>query len=148
MKLGRRKLLGLIGMSPLAAKAAADQAMAATTGLAPQGMQGFGHIGPPAGHPGGQVYAADASSTREKIKNWLSKNGLPEWERARLREQSRHVYALDPDIAAKKSWSMSVKIITQRQRNYERSLHEAMHHTDYQELRDKFVRETGFWLWW
>ncbi len=48
--------------------------------------------------------------------------GLPEVIDFELRDRSRCINSLDPDIACKRSWSMSVKIMTQRQRNYDREL--------------------------
>ena len=48
--------------------------------------------------------------------------GLPSTVEARLRDESRNIYCLDADIACKQSWSMSVKIMTQRERNYQRGV--------------------------
>lgn len=47
--------------------------------------------------------------------------GLPEVLKFELRDQAKYVHSFDPDIACKKSWSMSVKIMTQQQRNYNRA---------------------------
>lgn len=139
MKLGRRGFLRFLGAAPvagpLAAKAATDAAIADLSGIKVSLGMG-GTAGP--GQPGtGKEYAA--------VSAYVKTAGLPAFAEADFRERARDVHSLDPDIANKRSWSMAVKIATQRQRNYERfvrNVHEAGWRVPARELLSKTV---GWW---
>lgn len=110
MTLSRRTALRALGLSPLAAKATADAAIAEATGVLPT----------PSGDCLPSLVSASDETWRRKVLRFLAAPFLPDWLEEELRERNRHVGYLDPDIACKRSWSMSVKIVTQRQRNVER----------------------------
>lgn len=70
--------------------------------------------------------------------------GFPEVLEFEMRDQARYVSTLDPDIACKTSWSMSVKIMTQRQRNYERNVERVMRSAWQQRGRSVVRKILGF----
>lgn len=144
----RRGVLALLGAAPaapLAAKAIVDEQLAKMTGV--QFGAGGGRIpysdsadaGPPT-----------ASVNAEKLAlEFFELFGVPEHVDDEYRRESLSITYLDPDIAAKKSWSHSVKIATQRQRNYEK-LKDGMRHRLAKNRKTKAFRElTGFdWPYW
>jgi len=126
MGTNRRKFLSLLGIgaasAPLAAKAASDAIIAQGMGVTTTGLGGTG-LGLPGafggaseGGFGGVPYEQRLIGAADYIKIF----GIPAVVDEGLKDQARWVGTLDPDIACKKSWSMSVKILTQRQRNYDR----------------------------
>jgi len=131
MKANRRGFLGLLGVgavsAPLAAKAAADSVIAEQMSMGPYGLIGLGNasLGLPGGGPPGQVVDGPYIPYEKRLigaADYIKIFGLPKHVENEFRDSAKHVYALDPDIACKKSWSMSVKIMTQRQRNYDRAV--------------------------
>lgn len=118
MNVGRRSLLKMLGMAPmaapLAAKVATDSQIAKLAGVALEGT--------PAAQ-GPYVFSANEYAERQiTASNYAKLMGIPDFVKEALRRETQHVYALDPDLAAKRSWSMSVKIATQRERNYNRRI--------------------------
>jgi hypothetical protein len=121
----RRRFFGVIGATPLAAKAAIDAEVGQTIGMA--GAPGLGNasIGLSYGAPYGAPAAVNELPYENRIigaTEYIKLFGLPEVVDFELRDRARIVCHLDPDIANKRSWSMSVKIMTQRQRNYDREV--------------------------
>jgi hypothetical protein len=124
----RRKFLQLLGIStaaaPLAAKAAAEGEIAKQVGLANiSGMQAGTYM-LNAGAQGAPAQLGSNHYTKALVgaADYIKVFGLPEIISEELRDRANYIHALDPDIACKKSWSMNVKIMTQRQRNYDRSV--------------------------
>lgn len=116
-----------MGAAPVAAKVAADEAMAKTAGVfAPNGL-GNASMGLSYGGKDvvGEVNTGTYIPYEKRLTgaaDYIKMFGIPEVMEYELRDRARCVNALDPDIACKGSWSMSVKLMTQRQRNYEREL--------------------------
>lgn len=153
MKTNRRQFLSLLGVgaasAPLAAKVVADNQMASLAGLNNQilamgvqantGVQGI----------------PDASGNLEyvspyiRVQQYLKLTGkLPEFVEVNLRQRAKNVSHLDPDIACKKSWSLNVKIITQRERNYQYELERLAISGKYDVAQTAFKKITGFeWPW-
>lgn len=135
--LGRRGFLKLLPAAPLAAKAAAD---AATQTLAGVSGNGFGNTlpytlgsrgvpsltesgglsGPANGPVSGRPYIPGIDAI--KASKYISAFGVPEWLEDELRSSLNHVYVFDVDIASKRSWSVAVKVATQRERNYQKAV--------------------------
>lgn len=123
-KLSRRKALAIFGATPVSTAFAAKQALDAAIGQA----AGLGGIVAPGGfgvsgqHGGSLPGAADDGWRKPYLAaaEYARTFGLPPFVEESYRRDAQYVQALDPDIACKRSWSMSVKIATQRQRNYER----------------------------
>ena len=83
---------------------------------------------------------------KKKVLRFLANNALPDWLDDELRERNRYVGYLDPDIAAKRSWSMAVKIATQRERNIARAKTDALNGPR-RALRHREFEETyGVWI--
>jgi len=142
---GRRGFLRVLGLAPIAGKAVADKAIADATGfnaLGSVGLQRYGN--PDAPSP---LNVADAAKRRSSLLNFFSRFRLPQWEIDQIRRDTA-VYALDPDIAALRSFSMSVKICMQRERNVARRIEQLERQPAYEELRLKFQERHGFWFWW
>ena len=142
MSIARRGFLRLLPgaavAAPIVAKAAADELMGQQAGLV-RGVLG-----------GGVEMAqacAPAPPDRSRIKDFFSKFGLPDFERDRIWQETS-VHYLDPDIAAKKSWSMNVKILTQRERNFKQRIGRELRAWDFEDAREAFQRKHGFWFWW
>jgi len=141
--IGRRKFFGLLASTPLAAKGMLDQATADGAGVVTNGLGGFSaSISSPS-----DGYEEEAKVASKKASWFLRSFGVPEHHRRRLWEETRYPYRLDSDIACKRSWSMCVKIATQRQRDYERRLHEAQFRLDFDQLNEEFSNKWGF-RWW
>jgi hypothetical protein len=144
---GRRSFLGLFAASPLAAKVAADKALADATGMIANGAAGMGNSSPPFGNPAGASEVAP-DIRRSRIADFFKRSGVPDWELDRIKRDSRFVYGLDPDIAALRSFSMNVKIGMQRERNVQRELERMKGQNVYEQMRDDFRKKHGFWFWW
>jgi hypothetical protein len=121
MQATRRKFFGLIGAAPIAAKATSDAALGRAAGVSDISGIGNGSLGLSYGAPAGDEavpYAQRIIGAADYIKMF----GVPDVMEFELRDRSRNVYCLDPDIASKSTWSMAFKITLQRQRNYERAV--------------------------
>lgn len=134
-----------MGMTPIAAKSAVDAELAKQAGLhAANGLGMSGSYGVPAG------VISDNTSYENRVSDavkYIKAFGVPDFMEREIRSRSRYVSALDPDIACKKSWSMSVKIMTQRQRQYDRDL-EATTKNDWLVGRSAIKKILGFdWPW-
>lgn len=140
-----------MGTAPLAAKAVADEMIAKGAGISLGGLGnaslGLGYGGQPCAEPdvGPHIpYEKRLMDAADYIKVF----GIPEVMEYELRARSRCVYALDPDIACKATWSMSVKIMTQRQRNYQREIERVEKSGWQQRGRSVLKRTLGFdWPW-
>lgn len=145
--IARRGFFKTLAAMPLAVKAAADKAMAEVSGL--------GHIdglGAPSHFilGGGGIPAetvSKAASQTSVIRQWIKTFGLPEHEIDRFRDETRYVYSLEPDIACKRSWSMNVKILAQRQRNLERRIKQATKSLDFTLAKEQFQKLWGWDYW-
>ncbi len=113
----RRRFFSFMGASPLAAHIAAEKGMAEVIGINASGLGNPNASGAPLG--GGDDSYRDQVITSGRFVQTF---GIPEVIDATIREQARWVASLDPDIANKRSWSMAVKVMTQRQRNYDREI--------------------------
>ena len=149
----RRRVLSLIGATPIAAKAAADDALAKVMGLAEVNGLGDNQVWlggmPESGEVGGATGAQLPYKDRiTRAARYLRVTGVPDWLKEDLREQSQWVSSLDPDLACKRSWSMSVKIAEQRQRNYRRRLDEMQKQAMRMDNYDFLKKALGFdWPW-
>lgn len=141
--IARRSFFRATVAAPLAAKAAVDEAVGSAAGL------NGGTLGAPLSFGYGNPANINGQSAdpRPKILSWLKRFGIPTHDRERIWEECRYVNMLDPDLAAKRSWSMGVKIATQRRRNYDRRLAGAMKQAGWNEARRLFTEKSGF-EWW
>lgn len=143
---GVLKLLGMAPAAPLAVKAQVDAEIASLVGVRANRAPGLPYalhsLGPMSG-PGAKQ---DGGISWEHASDYLKAFGTPDMVKEVLFRQSQCVYELDPDIAAKRSWSMSVKMLTQRQRNYERAL-EAYHFNGRLSRMRKIFRQMTGWDW-
>lgn len=99
--LARRSMLRVLGLgsvgAPLAAKVAADKAVADLSGIA---THNFG-TPPTTSLSGGLPGTSDSASWKLKVLRWLATRSLPDWFEDEMRWRNRYVGYLDPDIAAK-----------------------------------------------
>ena len=149
--LGRRRFLHMLGATPLAAKMAADAEVAKLSGIDQRGLSGDFSGGASNNEPPSGAGFGEQTPYRERVikaKNWLRITGMPEVLLAEIREQNRYVSTLDPDIAAKRSWSMAVKVLTQRERNIARAIASYTEDTGYYAVRSTLSKLVGFeWPW-
>lgn len=138
----RRSFLRIMGVAPLAAKATADKAIADLAGVSPVS----GGFGVPMPSLSGGVAEQSADTWKKKVLRFLAEKTLPAWFEDEIRERNRHVGYLDPDIASKRSWSMNVKIVTQRQRNVERAKRDAIDGPRRGLRSREFEEKYGVWI--
>jgi len=139
---------------PLAAKAVADHEIGSLAGLnrahSPLSSTGLGLYGGGAGPPAQQNFSGGLTYQQTLIgaSDYIKVFGLPEVVEFELRDQSKWIASLDPDLACKKSWSMSVKILEQRQRNYDRAV-ERLKKVGWQQKKRSAIKTVlGFdWTW-
>ena len=148
MNLSRRSFAKFLGLAPLAAplaaKAATDSEIAKLAGVALDGAPALQYA-PSYGTPSGMDEYNKARIAAAEYTNLV---GLPEFVKEQLRRNSQYVSCLDPDLAAKRSWSMSVKIMTQRERNYVRQLELLQHGSWHAKACSTFKSVTGWdWPW-
>lgn len=138
-------MLQLLGLSPLAAplaaKAATDKAIGELSGIQP-----IGYASALPSLSGGEPTASSSDSWKKKVLRFIANRALPDWLDEELRERNRVVGYLDPDIACKRSWSMNVKITTQRERNIQRARHDAMEGPKRGLRQREFEERYGVWL--
>ena len=141
--IARRKFLKALGLGaaagPASAKAIADDFLSMSA-------LREGEIA-----PGGSFACLPPGDKEEyqspyiKTNDYLSLIGkLPEFVDNELRNRSKYVYSLDPDIISKRSWSWSVKIQEQRKRNYERSVNDCRAMGTLEKAQKLFKAATGF----
>ena len=146
----RRRFFGLMGATPLAAKAAADAEIKQLMSMSY--YEGLGRAGM------SLTYGKDACDIGLEKLSWVDKTircaehirlfGVPEFVERRFREESKNVHCLDPDIASKRSWSMAVKVMTQRERNYGRKIEQLLAESDAARSRGLLSKLLGFeWPW-
>lgn len=142
----RRRFLGLFGgaavAAPLAAKTAMDAEISRLTGIAtgPLARLPMSPIGPPA--------SQENISYPEIVRRaglYAKTIGIPEHVLEGYRLDAKHVQALDPDIANKRSWSMAVKIQHQRERNFRLLVDGAQGRFGRVEKAEAFQLATGFY---
>lgn len=136
--IGRRKMLGLLGMTPLAAKAAAEQEVAGLTQLRGSPLP-RGRLPDPIELPGMNSRADHTSQLATYVRTF----GLPAHVEREVRRQARYVTSLDPDIACKRSWSLNVKIQHQRERNVEYQIERYAERDWWQKAQKQFKVMTG-----
>ena len=140
------KLIRFAPTAPLAAKAAADAHIAKMAGVAldvaPAHAYGASGVAP---QPMG---SAEWERTQIAAADYVKLFGLPEFVRENMWRNSQYVGALDPDLAAKRSWSMSVKIAEQRQRNFKRNMEQLQYNAWHSKGKSAFKAISGFdWPW-
>lgn len=147
--IGRRSFLKAFGVTPLAAKAAAEKTMADLTmrsWMNPALAQGrlYGRGDTPASASG----EAGINLPIARAKYLQLMGTLPDHIDQMYREQAKHVIALDPDLASKRSWSFCVKVQEQRQRNYERTIAGIRTEGTWELAKKTFRSVSGFdWSW-
>lgn len=142
--IGRRSFLKVMGIgtaaAPLAAKAAAEQEIANLTQLRGQYTAALA--------PGTSVAVQSMSDGPAGLLPYVRQFGFPAHIDQFMRDQSRQVFALDPDIACKKSWSLNVKIQTQRERNYQSQVDNYFNRGKWAKAQAQFKSLTGLdWHW-
>ena len=150
----RRKFLSLLGIgaasAPLAAKAASDAIVAQGAGMSLTGL-GQAGLGLPTNYGLPMVDEGPFIPYEKRLlhaADYIKMFGLPKVIEEGFKDQAKCVLSLDPDIACKQSWSMSIKIMTQRQRNYDR-LVERIKVSGWQERGKQTLKKAlGFdWPW-
>ena len=146
--IGRRRFLKLLGVgtasAPLAAKEMTEKQLASLTSLRGNYVPALaqGALNSPRMAEGLETFA----NMRAFIKIY---GRLPKHVERQVHENSKHVHALDPDIACKRSWSLNVKIMTQQQRNYQHEVKRFESMGWFDEAQEQFEKTTGFrWRLW
>jgi hypothetical protein len=145
MQATRRTFFGWMTATPLAAKAAAENEIIKLTGI--RELPGAGGIALDAA-----AFADDDQVPyRQRLigaADYIKTFGIPPAVEARLRNDAKYVHALDPDIACMRAWSMSFKVLCQRQRNYERGLESILAGAKHEKAKRLLKSMLGFeWPW-
>lgn len=140
--IGRRNFLKALGLggaaAPLAAKAAVENEILSLTASASplaSGMLGSTDMPQSIG---------DEYDTRLKMTNYTRLFGVPKHVMQQLEEEARWVYALDFDIANKRSWSLAAKVHEQRQRNLQRKVERLQSGGYVAKAKREFTKKFGF----
>jgi hypothetical protein len=139
----RRRAFGAIGglaATPIAAKEAIDKKIAEVA------INGGVMLAPPKEVAGALPDAGEWIDRYVPVANYIKMLGVPDFVREHYRRTSTYVAALDPDIAALRSFSMSVKILMQRERNLERMLESLEYQGKQSRASTAFKAVTG-WVW-
>jgi len=144
--LARRTVLRMFGSAPLAAKIAADAEIARLSGARVSGLvdnwaPGAASGGAPIGDFSNEMSYEERVN---KARGWIHVTGIPDILLKKIQHDCVRVTALDPDIAAKRSWSMAVKIITQRERNIQHAIASYTEDHDYYGVRRAMKKLLGF----
>lgn len=136
VKTNRRKFLGFLAASPLAAKQVAEEQAMKLSGL---------NVGV-SSSLAGEIYPSP-DIPKSKIFQLLKK-GIPDFKLRQLKDRSRTVHTIDPSIASLKSVSLSGKIKMQQTKNFKTEVSEFKRYwnPDFQKAQEKFQEEYGWWL--
>lgn len=149
MQTTRRTFFGWLGATPLAAKAAADAEIVKLTAM--RHLPGLGDASLDLDNGTAGVFGDPNAPYSKRLigaADYMKAFGIPPAVEARLRNDAKYVHSLDPDIACKRSWSMSVKIQEQRQRNYQRSLESITTGAKHERAKTLLSKVLGFdWPW-
>ena len=139
----RRRAFGAIGAlaaTPIAAKEAMDSEVARLT------FDRATALAPALQYAGAPTSGDDYTKAILKAGDYINAIGVPDWVRDHYRRNGSYIQALDPDIAALRSFSMSVKIMMQRERNLERNIEYMKHQATKARKASAFKALTG-WDW-
>lgn len=137
------RALGLAPAAPILAKVSADKTIADLVGISPANVATY-HPPPLSDTP--DVQTQSVRHWKQKIIRFLTNRTLPYWFEEEVRLRNRNVSFLDPDIANKRSWSMAVKIVTQRERNIADAKRNALEGPRRSMRMREFENEWGFWI--
>lgn len=131
MNINRRNFLGVAATSPLAAKEFAKKALQEAQ------MQATGaNLFSDSIYT--DVYVPDPTPNMRSLWEAISEMGVPDWKREDLREDAKRNRTLDPDIASMHSMSLSAKMRTQWNRNYDKLVNRAINQTRMEKLKRSF----------
>lgn len=140
MKVERRKVLGFLALSPMAAKAVVEEGAAKLSGTR-LGLSGYsGGMEPESVSPSGEIQKETWSLVRGDAKALSELKSL-------FFERERTIGLVDHDLASKRSFSLAAKIAYQRERNVHRSIAELgadYHWSKLEKIGKRFSNFLGF----
>ena len=142
----RRAFLKFLGVSPVAGKMAAEKMAMELADVSIHPSSGLNVVSDL-----GNGLSVERIKQERKPISWLQdffRKGFPEWLKEKARNESDHVHSIMPDIASLRSVSLSGKYAMQRRFQYEKALEKLkkIGSNNYWDERDKFGKETGWWL--
>lgn len=158
MKLARRGFLKLLPAAGFAGKLAAEDAAKQLSGLGSTGfpqnagggwaVEGLGCApNQPAPISLSQGSAISIDARRRIIQRVLRIPKLRGELESILYEDQRHVGYIDPDLAAKRSFSLAAKVTFQRQRNVERALQNQVYQDSPYQQVERWTERVLKWVW-
>lgn len=144
--LNRRKVMGMLGVGVAAGPAVARGAVGALENQ--QLVRTVGYANAPNTVTGGILgdQIIDSAEHARKMASFFARGVFPEFFERELREQAKQINGFDVDILAKKSWSDSVKIQEQRERNYQKLLESRRQQWASNNEHNEFYKQNGFWI--
>lgn len=142
--MNRRKFLKFLGMGAAAGPSAARQTLADLVNptLAPLvGGSGIAPAPPPV--------ADDVASGGALTRSALRVLGVPDWLRQEWRDSAKYIAQLDPDLVACRSYSLSAKLLMQRERNERRAEERFWDYGAHMDEKADFIKRFGrIAHWW
>jgi hypothetical protein len=138
------KLLGIAAASPAKAAESVAQGFGfPVAGIGASLQQNFNEM-PPFPSANEEV----EKNVYLSAANYVMAFGMPDFVEADLRGRANDVHHIDYDIAIKRSWSLSVKVATQRERNYKELCERYKKFGTHTHKKNAFKKLTGFyWPW-
>lgn len=142
----RRSILGFLGMSPVAAPALAHEIAQGVAAGAPV-MPTTGKVWDMSNaNYAGEAYPSDPYAEDAALLRKLGVRGVPDFLREIIRRDMRHsTMAIDPDIAASKSFSEATKRRMQLDRYIDRAVADHFHVNDLRDAKNIFTKTFGTW---
>jgi len=134
--LARRSFLRVIGMAPIAAKMAAEDAVSKAAVINVSGIGSYGGMV-------GRSSSGPESITPSQYKMAFASKAFRGIFESEIFEQQRHVPLLDYDIAQHKTFSLAAKIAFQRQRNVERYMQSMQIDSPWERLPKMVIKFLG-----
>ncbi|WP_162651567.1 hypothetical protein [Lentilitoribacter sp. Alg239-R112] len=143
--MNRRGFLGFLGASPLVAKQVAEKAAMDLSG-AKLGVGGENILSQ--GVPSGYSTANVTKSTTRGVIAKILQVGIPDFKIKEIKDVSKFVSGINPNIGVLRSVSLSTKFHMQRQQNYKENLKrfEDEYFNPTNEEREKFNNKYNWWL--
>lgn len=152
--IGRRGFLKALGLAPVAGASVAQRMIGVGEGLSAVfgGQALSAGVSEYTGFPGPIGQTGDASGGTYVdpdllAKAYLALNPVPDFVIDRMRHEMRGIYRLDPDLAVNRSFSMSTKVMIQREREIDRAIEQTKRINSRNLAKKAFSKLHGFDMW-
>jgi hypothetical protein len=152
--IGRRGFLKALGLAPAVGASAAQRLVGVGEGLSAVfgGQALSAGVSEYTGFPSSLKATGDNSGGAYIdpdliAKAYLAVNPVPDFVVERMRQEMRGIYRLDPDLAVNRSFSMSAKVMIQREREIDRAIENTKRINSRNLAKKAFTKLHGFDMW-